>query len=138
MKRLATLSYVVVAAVLCSFAGCKRKGADVAQVARVVDQSFKAAPAETKQVMQASVAAIKAAEGKTEVAAKRACYIDALVPVQNLVARGNLSRDQVQAARQVFVEVNKSVQNDRRLATKEMYQAQSAMAQALYRAGVRP
>jgi hypothetical protein len=118
--------------------GCKRKEPDAAKVAQVLDQSFKAADVETRQAVAASAAAIAAAETKTEVSAKSAQYIQALAPMQTLVARGNLTPQQLQAARGVFAQVNQAVQKDRRLATREMYQAQNALAQALFRAGLRP
>lgn len=138
MRQLASILAVVIIAITVAGLGCKRKEAATTKVAQALDQSFKTADVETKQAVAASAAAIAAAATKTEVSAKSAEYIQALAPMRSLVARGNLSPEQLQAARQVFAQVNKAVQSDRRLATREMYQAQSAMAQALYRAGMRP
>jgi hypothetical protein len=138
MRQVGFVLAAAMVAVTVAGLGCKRKEADAAKVAQVLDQSFKAADVETKQAVAAAAAAIAAARTQTEVSAKSAQYIQALAPMRSLVARGNLSQEQLQAAREVFAQVNKAVQSDRRLATREMYQAQSAMAQALYRAGMRP
>jgi hypothetical protein len=137
MRQLGFVLAAALVALTVASLGCKRKEAEAAKVAQVLDQSFKAADVETKQAVAASAAAIAAAETKTDVSAKSALYIQALAPMRNLVARGNLTPQQLQAAREVFTQVNKAVQSDRRLATREMYQAQNAMAQALYRAGGR-
>jgi hypothetical protein len=138
MRQLEFVLAMALVAVTVASLSCKRKEADAAKVAQVLDHSFKTADVETKQAVAASATAIAAAATKTEVSAKSAQYIQALAPMRSLVARGNLSPEQLRAAKEVFAQVNKAVQSDRRLATREMYQAQSAMAQALYRAGMRP
>jgi hypothetical protein len=138
MRQLGFILAAALAALAVAGLGCKRKEAGAAKVAQALDHSFEAADVETKQAVAASAAAIAAAETKTELSAKSAQYIQALAPMRTLVARGNLSPEQLQAAKEVFAQVNKAVQSDRRLATREMYQAQSAMAQALFKAGMRP
>lgn len=138
MRQFRFILLLTAAVVIVTNAGCKRQGSEAVEVAKALEQSFQAANPETKQAVAASVAAMNAAAGQAELSAKSAHYIEAMAPMKNLVAGGSLSREQVQAAKTVFQQVNKAVQKDPRLATKQMYDAQNALAQALYAAGVRP
>jgi len=128
-----------VATVVCT--GCGRKtGADTAPMdAKALQQRFESAPPEVKQTVTASAQAIQAASVERDTSIKAAHYTQALQPMGQVVARGNLSKDQTQVLLKQFQQVHKAVQNDPRLAAdKELYKARNAAAQALYRAGVRP
>jgi len=126
---------ILTAALAAGGAGCKRQEAKVVEVTKVVDQSFKTAEPEARQVVAAAAVTLQAAAKESDIPRRREGYIQVLVPLKNMVARGNLSREQIQAIHKVFNEVAQAVQKDPRLNTKELYNAQNALAQALHEAG---
>jgi len=106
---------------------------------KVLEESFKAAAPEIRQNVAATSQAIQAAAAEKETSAKATQYVQALQPLQNVVAKGNLSKEQLQLMLIQFQQVSKAVQNDPHLANdRALYQARNAAAQALYRAGVMP
>lgn len=137
MKLFKYTIMAVTAASLTLSLGCGRKDADVAKAAKALEQTFKGSDPVAKQAIAATTEAIRAATTQPP-AVQQQHYIQALAPMRDLVVRGNLSKEQVQAVNKVFLEVAAAVQKNPGLATKEMYDAQNAMAKALYSAGVRP
>ncbi len=107
--------------------------------AKAVQQRFESAPPEVKQTVTASAQAIQAAAGERDTSVKAAQYAQALQSMEQVLARGNLSKEQTQVLLNQFQQISKAVQNDPRLAAdKQLYQARNAAAQALHRSGVRP
>ena len=133
-----TLVVLGVLVALTASTGCGRKENKPVD-AKVLEESFKTAAPEVRQNAVATSQAIQAAAAATEASTKAQQYVQALQPLRQVVASGNLSREQVQLMLVQFQQVSKAVQNDPRLANdKALYDARNAAAQALYRAGVMP
>lgn len=136
--KLAVLTSLTGMLLICS--GCQRKEASADS--KNLEKSFETARPEVKQAVNDTVLAIKAATATQDISAQKTHYIEALQPMQKLVTQGNLSKEQIQAVVKQFNEMNKSInaaiQRDPRLAaSKELHQARSSVAQALFNAGVR-
>lgn len=128
---------VFMAGIILAGIGCGHK--DDAATSKALEKSFEKANPEVKQTVATTVQAIQSASLTQDVSAQKAHYIEALKPMKELVAQGNLSQEQTKAVVKQFNEVNKAIQKNPRLATsKELYNAQNEMAQALLKAGVRP
>jgi hypothetical protein len=138
MLRFQLALLIGAAAVFVTGTGCGRKEAAPVDP-KVLEESFKAAAPEIRQNVAATSQAIQAAAFEKEASAKATQYVQALQPLQNVVAKGNLSKEQLQLMLIQFQQVSKAVQNDPHLANdKALYQARNAAAQALHRAGVMP
>jgi len=136
--RLLKLGFIgSVAVAIFAGIGCGHKGPSAAETAQALEQNFKAAEPATRQAVAAATAAINAA-ATGDVDTQRSHYIEAVRPMANVVARGNLSREQVQAVHKVYLQAHQAAKQNPALVNKEFYEAQAALANQLYKAGVRP
>ncbi len=126
-----------VAAMLAS-TGCGKKQASTVQVTQELRRNFKGAEPQAQQAVAQAAAAINAAAASADIGARRTQYIQAMQPLATVVGQGNLSKEQVKAVHQVFLQVHRAAQQNPTLNNKDFYQAQAALANQLYRAGVRP
>lgn len=136
--RVSKLSFIVSAAlVILADVGCGRKGPSAAETTQALEQNFKTAEPATRQAVAAATAAINAA-ATGDLDTQRSHYIEAVRPMANVVAHGKLSREQVQAVHKVYLQVHQAANQNPALVNKEFYEAQAALANQLYKAGVRP
>jgi hypothetical protein len=126
------------AAVLLALPGCGHKESSATDTTKALQENFKAADPQVQQAVAQATAAINAAAAAADLEAQRAQYIQALRPVTPLVGQGQLSKEQVKAVQQVYLHVQRAAQQNPKLNNKDFYQAQAALANQLYRAGVMP
>jgi len=136
--RLLKLGFIgSAAAAILAGIGCGHKGPSAAETTQVLEQNFKTAEPATRQAVAEATTAINAA-ATGDLDTQRSHYIEAVRPMAHVVARGNLSREQVQAVHQVYLQVHQAAKQNPALVNKEFYEAQAALANQLYKAGVRP
>src|SRR6266705_4532814 len=95
--RLLKLGFIgSAAAAILAGIGCGHKGPSAAETTQVLEQNFKTAEPATRQAVAEATTAINAA-ATGDLDTQRAHYLEAVRPMAHVVARGNLSREQVQA-----------------------------------------
>lgn len=138
MQYLKIMLVGAAAATLLAGPGCGRRQTAATDATKALQENFKEADPQVQQAVAEATVALNAAAATADLEAQRAQYIQALRPVTPLLGQGQLSKEQVKAVQQVYLHVQRAAQQNPKLNSKDFHQAQAALADQLYRAGVMP